>query len=89
MGLIIMSAYLFFFMILGRQPLYVLLSLGDLLLLFFFGVLFKFKCTKCINFSCVFNRVPKRKVDAYLKRNPVMADAWERAGWQIENDKIS
>ena len=58
-------------------------------LLFFFGGLFKFKCTKCVNFSCVFNRVPKNIVDSYLKKNPIMAKAWEDAGWQIDHTENS
>jgi hypothetical protein len=33
-------------------------------------------CPKCINFSCKFNKVPKELVDEYLKRNPVIRDAW-------------
>jgi hypothetical protein len=86
LGLIIMSGYPFIFMILGRQSLYLALSLVGLL--FFFGVLFKFICTKCINFSCVFNRVSKNKVNAYLKRNPIMAKAWKEAGWRMDESKI-
>lgn len=82
-GFIIMSVYPFVFMILGHQYLLLFISLGGLL--FFFGGLFKFVCTKCINFSCVFNRVPVNKVNAYLKRNPVMAKAWEDAGWQLDD----
>lgn len=82
-GFIIMSAYPFIFMILGHQYLFFVISLSGLLI--FFGGLFKFKCTKCVNFSCVFNRVPKNQVDAYLKRNPPMAKAWEDAGWQYDN----
>jgi hypothetical protein len=27
--------------------------------------------------------VMKNRVDAYLKKNPVMAKAWEDAGWEI------
>jgi len=30
------------------------------------------------------NRVPINKVNAYLKRNPVMAKAWEDAGWPFD-----
>lgn len=81
-GFFIMSGYPFIFMILGRQYLLFVISLIGLF--FFFGGLLKFKCTKCINFSCVFNRVPDKKVNAYLKRNPVMAKAWEDAGWKLD-----
>ena len=39
---------------------------------------------KCVNFSCPLNTVPKPVVDAYLKKNDVMREAWERSGWQVE-----
>lgn len=86
-GFIIMSMYPFIFLILGRRYLYFILSLVGLLV--FFGALFKFKCTKCINFSCIFNRVSKKKVDAYLNRNLIMKKAWQEAGWPIDGTKIS
>jgi len=87
LGLALMSGYPFIFMVLGEQLLYLILSLCGLVL--FFGALIKFICTKCVNFSCIFNRVPKKKVDRFLKRNPVMRKAWEEAGWQIEENNIS
>lgn len=77
----------FIFKILGRQYMFFVLSLGGSLL--FFGALSKSKCIKCNNFSCVFNRVPKTKTDAYLKRNPIMAKAWVEAGWRMNDTKIS
>lgn len=43
----------------------------------------KYTCSKCINFSCLLNRVPKEVVDEYLKRNPIMRKAWKENGWQI------
>jgi hypothetical protein len=86
-GFIIMSGYPFIFMILGHQ--YLLFFISFFGLLFFFGGLFKFKCTKCVNFSCVFNRVPKNIVDSYLKKNPIMEKAWEDAGWRIDNTEKS
>ena len=39
---------------------------------------------KVCQFFLCFNRVPVNKVNAYLKRNPVMAKAWENAGWQLD-----
>ena len=41
---------------------------------------------KCVNFSCLFNRVPKEVVDEYLKKNEVMRKAWEEAGYKTGND---
>jgi hypothetical protein len=41
-------------------------------------------CTRCINFSCPMNAVPKSLVDAYLRRNPVIRAAWEDGGYRLE-----
>lgn len=43
----------------------------------------KLSCTRCINFSCPMNVVPKEIVDAYLERNPVMRAAWENSGYKL------
>jgi hypothetical protein len=51
---------------------------------YFFYVLRNLICPKCINFSCPLNKVPKKLVDAYLRKNPVMREAWEAAGYQID-----
>lgn len=40
-------------------------------------------CSRCINFSCPVNLVPKHVVDAYLVHNPVMMDAWISKGYRI------
>ncbi len=44
----------------------------------------KFLCSKCVNFSCPFNLVPKKYVDQYLKKNPVMMEAWKKTGYSID-----
>ena len=41
-------------------------------------------CVRCINFSCPANAVPKPLVDAYLRRNPVMRQAWEASGYRLD-----
>ena len=63
---------------------YVFLGVGTLLgsLAFYVG-LRVFFCSKCVNFSCQFNTVPKELVDAYLEKNPVMRDAWEQTGYKL------
>ncbi|HEC23748.1 MAG TPA: hypothetical protein ENI95_12620 [Chloroflexi bacterium] len=38
-------------------------------------------CSRCVNFSCPLNSVPEEIVDEYLRRNPVMREAWEKSGW--------
>lgn len=81
-GFAVMGGYPFVFMILGGAYLWLFLSMAGLL--FFFGALIRVKCTKCINFSCILNRVPEQTVNQYLNRNPVMAAAWKKAGWQVK-----
>jgi len=53
-----------------------------LTLALFYVVFFLFYCPHCVNFSCVFNRVPKEYVHRYLKLNPVMKKAWDQ---QLKN----
>jgi len=55
-----------------------------LALIAFFTVLLTFICPRCVNFSCPFNRVGKKQVDAYLRRNPVMREAWENKGYKLD-----
>jgi hypothetical protein len=76
------------FILLGGQFIWALLLVAGL------GVLVwhvrRTTCTRCVNFSCPSNRVPKSVVDAYLMRNPVMREAWEKSGWQIDDaSKVS
>lgn len=52
---------------------------GTLLtLIVFYVVFFLLYCPHCVNFSCVFNKVPEKNVRLYLERNPVMKQAWEK-----------
>jgi len=39
-------------------------------------------CSRCINFSCPFNRVPVDKIRAYLEKNAVMKKAYATAGYK-------
>ena len=51
----------------------------------FLFVIRKYHCAYCNNFSCPLNSIPKEIIDAFLKKNPVMRDAWEKNGWIINN----
>ena len=82
-----MSGYPFVFMIMAGQFVYLIWTL--LCLLLFFGLLFRYKCSRCINFFCLFNSVPKVTVDHYLEKNPVMWKAWQETGRLIEKKNIS
>jgi len=44
-------------------------------------------CSKCINFSCPMNSVQKEVVDAYLAKNDIMREAWEKAGYKVDKEK--
>lgn len=50
----------------------------------YFAVFLIYICPKCVNFSCPMNRVPMSIVDEYLEMNPVMREAWEEAGYRVE-----
>ena len=39
-------------------------------------------CSKCLNFSCPLNTVPKNLVDSYLELNPRIKEAWEHSSYQ-------
>lgn len=81
LGFIIFFGYPYIFMLLGRQ--YFFIILYSISLIVFFGLLVGRRCSRCVNFSCPLNRVPKKVVDAFLKRNPVMKEAWEKKGYVI------
>ena len=49
---------------------------------FFYILIYDF-CSKCVNFSCPLNQVPKSMVDKYLEKNPFMKEAWERSGYKL------
>jgi len=49
----------------------------------FLYILRYYFCSKCVNFSCPLNRVPKPMVDEYLAKNAVMKEAWERSGYKL------
>ncbi|MDY6918170.1 MAG: hypothetical protein SVP26_09575 [Chloroflexota bacterium] len=83
----LLMAYPFPFLVLGRQ--YILLALTTCALVLWALTLWRYSCTRCVNFSCVFNRVPKDVVDEFLRRNPVMRKAWEESGWKVEDGEAA
>lgn len=62
----------------------VLLGLSIVAIAIGFTLLFTRICPKCVNFSCPWNSVPKEIVNEYLAKNPVMKQAWIKAGYQFE-----
>ncbi|MFX1534339.1 MAG: hypothetical protein ACFFDI_08970 [Promethearchaeota archaeon] len=49
----------------------------------FFYIIDKQYCVFCVNFSCPLNKVPKSIIDQYLRKNPIMKEAWEKSGYQL------
>ena len=41
-------------------------------------------CKRCPNFSCAMNKTPKEIRDAYINKNPVIKEAWEKAGYDFD-----
>lgn len=58
-------------------------TIGTLLagIQFFYVLQFHF-CSRCVNFSCPFNRVSTDKIKAYLQKNTVMKKAFETKGYK-------
>jgi hypothetical protein len=80
-GGLIFIGYPFPFLLLGGQYILVLVALSAAIASGF--NLRKNVCTRCVNFSCPMNTVPKPLVDAYLSRNPAMRKAWEANGYRL------
>jgi hypothetical protein len=65
------------------------LEVGSLVTsLSFVSVLNTYYCSKCVNFSCPYNTVPKIVVDDYLRKNKVMKEAWEKSGYVLDKPEI-
>jgi hypothetical protein len=83
LGALIFIAFPFPFLVLGSEYLLSVISLSTAASAIF--LLRRFTCSRCINFSCPMNTVPKHLVDAYLKRNPDIRSAWEGEGQAVED----
>ena len=82
-GALIFIGYPIGFLILGRD--YVLALVAGSVSILSAVWLKRNACTRCINFSCPMNSVPKILVDQYLLRNPVILSAWESTGYNLDN----
>ena len=69
-GLILVFGYPFPYMIIGRQYLWALATAGGTVV--FFPVLLVFACPRCVNLSCLLNRVPDEVAREYLDLSPGM-----------------
>lgn len=81
-GALLWLGFPFIFMLLGQEYLLALIGLTAVASGVF--AVRKTACSRCINFSCPMNAVPKQIVDAYLDRNPDMRAAWEASGYRLD-----
>jgi len=84
-GALLLVLYPLVFMIIGQE--YLLAAIGLVSAVSFAYLLRRNICIRCVNFSCPLNSVPKDIVNAYLAQKPVMRDAWERSGYQLDLKK--
>ena len=84
-GVLIFAFYPIPFLIIGlvglQYILFIIMGIG--IISWFLALRFKI-CKDCVNFSCPFNQVEKKVVDEFLKRNPIMREAWEKSGYKID-----
>jgi hypothetical protein len=81
-GVAIMIGFPFPFLVWAQQWFFLVFALFGAIVL---GViLFGWLCLRCVNFSCPFNRVRKKEVDAFLKEHPEMRKAWKEKGYRID-----
>jgi hypothetical protein len=84
-GIIIFAGYPYVFLLLAEM--YVYFGIALLFAFIWIVSMHYLSCSKCPNFSCPLNNVPKDVVDNYLKRNNVMRKAWEKKGYLIGKKK--
>jgi hypothetical protein len=80
-GAVALALYPVFFMILGAQ--YLLAAIAIVSSISWSYLLRRNVCTRCVNFSCPMNALPKALIDAYLSRNPALRLAWEQSGYRV------
>ena len=80
-GVAIMIGFPFPLLFFSQQWLFLIFaSFGAIVL---GAILFGWLCIQCVNFSCPFNRVPKKEVDAFLREHPEMRKAWKEKGYKL------
>jgi hypothetical protein len=69
-GAMVMVGYPIPFILIGGQ--YALALAAISMGIVWWIVLYRRSCSRCVNFSCPLNHVPRDLVDDYLEKNPVM-----------------
>ncbi len=81
-GISLFAGYPLVFLFLAQMYIYFGISL--ILSIIWIVSMHFLSCSKCPNFSCPLNTVPKNIVDEYLRHNIVMRKAWEGQGYIID-----
>lgn len=79
-GVFLFVLYPLIFLVIGHQ--YLLAGIGVASAVSFIYLLRRNICSRCVNFSCPLNNVPKPLIDEYLKHNPIMKKAWQEKGYK-------
>jgi hypothetical protein len=80
-GVLLWAGFPIPLMLLGREYLLALIAMSTAVSGAF--LLMRNVCSRCINFSCPMNSVPKQLMDVYLRRNPEIQRAWETHGYRL------
>ncbi len=81
-GVSFMIGLPFPFLVLSQSWFFLIFALFGAIV--FAVILFGWLCLRCVNFSCPFNRVPKKEVDTFLRQHPEMQKAWEGKGYKLD-----
>jgi hypothetical protein len=77
LGVVLFILYPLIFLVIGHE--YLLASIGLVTAVSFGYLLYRNICIRCINFSCPLNHVAGELVEAYMHRNPIIHQAWEKS----------
>lgn len=75
LGASLFLAFPFPLLLLGREYLLALIGLSTVVSGIY--LLRRNICTRCVNFSCPLNAVPRATIEAFLARNPAIQKTWE------------
>ncbi len=75
LGALLFIVYPLVFLMIGHE--YLLAAIGLASSASFGYLLHRNICSRCVNFSCPLNNVPKQIVGAYLRKNPIIYQAWQ------------
>jgi hypothetical protein len=85
-GFVFIWGYPLLFLLIGSQ--WFFLTIYLLTTISFFATLRHSNCSQCMNFACPLNLVDGKVRAEFFKRNPVIAQAWDKAGIGLQETKL-